>query len=89
MAREYMVTMSSKGQVTLPADLRRALVLARGVRLRVLLRDDGTIEVTKPPFTRVADLAGLGERRDVPLPPSKAREQAYVERWQAKQERSR
>ena len=89
MAREYAVTLSSKGQLTLPVELRRELALERGVRLRLILRDDGTIEVAKPRFARVADLAGLAGGRQVPLPPAESRERAHVERWRAKQERSR
>lgn len=89
MVREYAVTLSSKGQLTLPAELRRELDLERGVRLRLILRDDGTLEVAKPRFSRVADLAGLGQQRHVPLDPAEMRERAHVERWQTKQERSR
>jgi AbrB family looped-hinge helix DNA binding protein len=89
MKREYAVTLSSKGQLTLPAEMRRELELERGVRLRLVVRDDGTVELVRPRFARVADLAGLGQERHVPLTPAEMREQAHIERWQLKQERSR
>jgi AbrB family looped-hinge helix DNA binding protein len=87
--REYAVTLSSKGQLTLPAEMRRELELERGVRLRFVVRDDGMVELVRPRFARVADLAGLGQERHVPLSPTEMREQAHVERWQSKQEGSR
>ena len=89
MAREYAVTLSSKGQLTLPAEMRRALDLERGVRLRLIMQDDGTVALVKPRFARVTDLAGLGQGYHVPLAPAEMREQAHVERWQSKQDRSR
>lgn len=89
MEHEYTVTLSSKGQLTLPAEVRQQLALARGARLRLRLRDDGTVELTKPQFARIADLAGIGRGRAVTLAPAEARERAHEERWHAKQERSR
>lgn len=89
MAHEYTVTLSSKGQLTLPAEVRQQLALARGTRLRLIVRDDGTVELRKPPFARVADLAGIGQGRRVAAPPSEMRDIAHEEYWRAKQERSR
>lgn len=89
MAREYSVTLSSKGQLTLPAELRRELDLERGARLRLIVRDDGAVELAKPRFQRVADLAGIGQSHGRSVSLRDAREQAYVERWRAKEERSR
>lgn len=89
MAREYSVTLSSKGQLTLPAEVRRELELERGARLRLIVRDDGAVELAKPRFQRVADLAGIGQGGGQPVPSRDSREQAHVERWRAKLERSR
>ncbi|MGH2457622.1 MAG: AbrB/MazE/SpoVT family DNA-binding domain-containing protein [Chloroflexota bacterium] len=88
MVREYSVALSSKGQLTLPAEVRRELDLERGARLRLIVRDDGAVELAKPQFPRVADLAGIGQGRGQSVPSQDSREQAYVERWRAKQERS-
>lgn len=89
MAHEYTVTLSSKGQLTLPAAVRQRLALARGARLRLTVRDDGTVELSKPPFARIADLAGIGGGRQVPQSPPEMRQVAHEERWRAKQTRAR
>jgi len=58
--REFTVSLSSKGQLTLPAEIRQLLSLEQGSRLRMRVRDDGTIELKKPTFTTIAELAGIG-----------------------------
>ena len=40
-----LVTLTSKGQVTLPASIRAALKLDAGMRLDFTLQDDGSIRV--------------------------------------------
>ena len=40
-----LATLTSKGQVTLPAPIRAALKLAAGARLDFVLQDDGSIRV--------------------------------------------
>lgn len=88
MEQEYSVTLSSKGQLTLPAEVRQQLALERGMRLRLRVREDGTVELTRPGYARIADLAGIGQSRALPQSPVEARELARDERWRAKQERS-
>lgn len=41
------VTVSSKGQVTLPADIRRRLGITAGTQLEFIVRDDEHLEVVK------------------------------------------
>jgi AbrB family looped-hinge helix DNA binding protein len=92
--REFTVSLSSKGQLTLPAEIRQLLSLEQGTRLRIRVRDDGTIELKKPTFTTIAELAGIGQRFQQSLAETLDDEAAaldadYAERWLAKQERSR
>jgi AbrB family looped-hinge helix DNA binding protein len=56
--KEYAVTLSSKGQLTLPADVRRDLRLGAGDRLRLVVRDDGGLELGKLPYRTIDDVAG-------------------------------
>jgi len=86
--REYSVVLSSKGQLTLPAHVRRALDLDRGARLRLIYRADGVVELVKPRFARIVDVAGIGRAKSVALSPSEMRDAANLERWRAKQDRS-
>ncbi|PTE20140.1 AbrB family transcriptional regulator [Cereibacter changlensis JA139] len=53
-------TLTSKGQTTLPAEVRRALDLAPGDRLRYVILDGGEVRLVK---TRaVAGIAGMLHR---------------------------
>ncbi len=53
-------TVTMKGQTTLPKEVRQALALAPGDRLRYVILDDGQVRLlrTRP----VAELAGLLKR---------------------------
>jgi antitoxin PrlF len=51
-------TLSSKGQVTIPVEVRRALHLSAGDRVLFIMRDDGVVEV-QPKTVDVLDLVGI------------------------------
>ena len=53
-------TLTSKGQLTLPKDIRDACRLVAGDRLVVTVRGDGVIEL-RPRRASVSDLVGLLE----------------------------
>lgn len=59
MAKEQMVTISSKGQVTLPSKLRKQLKLAKGEKLLVI-SEDNTIKLV--PVPKLSKLAGIDEK---------------------------
>jgi AbrB family looped-hinge helix DNA binding protein len=89
-AREFTVALSSKGQLTLPVAIREQLALERGMRLRLRVREDGTIELKKPTFTSIAELAGIGGQAQAPtMDEAEALDADRAERWLAKQARSR
>jgi bifunctional DNA-binding transcriptional regulator/antitoxin component of YhaV-PrlF toxin-antitoxin module len=88
MEREYAVVLSSKGQLTLPAEVRRALDVDRGARLRLICRADGVVELVKPRFSRIAEVAGIGKAKPVDLSPTEMRDAANLERLRAKIDRS-
>ena len=73
---EYTVRLSSKGQLTLPAEVRRRLRLDTGDKLRVILHDDGTLELKKPPYASVDDVAGSAGRLSEPRPWHEVRDTA-------------
>lgn len=52
------VTVSSKGQVTLPAEARRQLGIRAGTKLEVVVTHDGRIEIVKVGGS-LRDLKGL------------------------------
>ena len=53
-----IATMTSKGQVTIPKNVREALRLKQGDRLEFVLLDDGTIRV-RPLTVDIRDLFGI------------------------------
>src|SRR6185437_6100999 len=56
---------------------------------RDIVRDDGVIELAKLRFRHIVDLAGIGHGNRPFVPSKDAREQAHLEWWRAKSERSR
>lgn len=53
-----IATLTSKGQVTIPVDVRRRLGLRSGDRLEFVVEDDGSVRV-RPKTRRLADLIGI------------------------------
>lgn len=49
--KTFVSTISSKGQVTVPADVRRQLGVKTGDQLTFVTTDDGTVEVRPVRFT--------------------------------------
>lgn len=58
-------TMTSKGQVTVPQEIRKRLGLKSGDKMTFTLLSDGTV-VMRPKTRRLADLAGSLTRPDQP-----------------------
>ena len=63
--RRILAHLSSKGQMTLPSDARKALGVEPGQSVMVELHDDGRVMLTKPKYT-VADLKGILPALDPP-----------------------
>lgn len=59
-------TMTVKGQVTVPREIREQLGLKTGDRMAFTVLGDGTV-VMRPKTRRLADLAGLLSRPDQPV----------------------
>lgn len=53
-----VATLTSKGQVTIPSDVRRSLGLRQGDRLEFTVLADGTIRV-RPKTRKLSDLIGI------------------------------
>ena len=60
------VTVSSKGQVTLPAEARKRLGILPGTKLDIIVREDGRLEIVRPGGS-VKEL-----KRMLPKPPKAA-----------------
>lgn len=79
-----IASVSAKGQVTIPAEIRKVLGIATPGRVEFVLRDDGVVELRAPAFT-LDDVFGSvpplpGESPDLVREIREAVETAYLER---------
>jgi AbrB family looped-hinge helix DNA binding protein len=56
--REYVTVITRKGQITLPADVRRTMGLVQGDRVAVKVDDDGQVSIS-PAESWTARTAGI------------------------------
>ena len=63
--RRILAHLSSKGQMTLPSDARKALGVQPGQSIMVELYEDGRVMLAKPKYT-IADLEGILPALDPP-----------------------
>lgn len=54
-----MSTLTSKGQVTVPIEIRRRLALDTGDRLRWTVRADGVVELARADSHEISEVAGM------------------------------
>src|SRR5260221_359026 len=65
--KEIVSTMTSKGQVTIPAEIRKRLGIAAGDKLTFVIEDEGKIELRAPIYPTVASLRGAAGSLANPL----------------------
>ncbi len=56
--KEIVSTITSKGQVTIPREVRRHLGLQTGDKLSFVLEEDGSVALQVPTYATIASLAG-------------------------------
>lgn len=65
---------TSKGQVTIPAEIRRTLGIERGDKLAFLLDDQGRVELRPAAYSTVASVRGAAGSLREPLSWQEVRE---------------
>jgi AbrB family looped-hinge helix DNA binding protein len=55
---EILMTVGSKGQVTIPASVRRYLKLKKNQKIALILEADGSVRLQTPRYSSIADLSG-------------------------------
>jgi AbrB family looped-hinge helix DNA binding protein len=65
--KELLATVSSKGQVTIPAEVRRHLRVSQGDKITFVLADEGRVEVKAAKYSSVAELRGAAGKLEKPL----------------------
>ncbi|HBL31426.1 MAG TPA: AbrB family transcriptional regulator [Acidobacteria bacterium] len=81
-------TLTSKGQITLPREVREHLHIAEGDRVEFRIERDGGVRLA-PVSGSVRDLYGCLRRADVPAPGLEDLEEALLESLAADDERIR
>jgi bifunctional DNA-binding transcriptional regulator/antitoxin component of YhaV-PrlF toxin-antitoxin module len=56
--REVTAILSSKGQITIPVEVRRHLAVATGARLAFVIEDDGAVTLRVPQYPTISSLRG-------------------------------
>ncbi len=65
--KEITSTITAKGQVTIPAEVRRHLGLEQGDKLSFVIETSGEVRLKVPKFPNVASLAGAAGKLDRPM----------------------
>jgi antitoxin PrlF len=78
--KEVVSTITSKGQVTVPAEVRRHLGVSTRDKLAFVIDDDGSVHVRAIKYPTVASLQGAAGSLPRPLSWREMREIAYDDR---------
>lgn len=81
----YFSTVTSKGQVTIPKDVRDRLGISTGATVSFVVESDGTVKLTIPQYPTVASLAGAAGSLPKPLPWDEMRDIAREDRMRNKE----
>lgn len=65
--KEIISTISSKGQVTVPAEVRKRLGIKQGDKLAFVIEDGGGVRLKTPRFPNLASLRGAAGSLKKPL----------------------
>ena len=55
---EILMTVTSKGQVTIPAAVRRHLKIKKNQKIALILEPDGSVRLRAPRYSSISDLSG-------------------------------
>lgn len=64
--KEIVSTVSSKGQVTIPAEVRKHLNIKEGDKLSFVIEEEGTVRVATPRYPNVSALRGAAGSLETP-----------------------
>ena len=82
--KEILSTISSKGQITVPAEVRRHLGVGANEKVAFVIEEEGTVRLVAPQFPTVGSLAGAAGCLDKPLSWTEMRRIAREDRLAAK-----
>lgn len=80
--REFLATITSKGQVTIPAGVRRLLGLKEHDKIAFVLGKQGNITLQAPQYPTLASLKGAAGKLEKPLPWKEMQRIAWEDRME-------
>ena len=84
--KEIISTITSKGQVTIPVEVRKYLGIKTNDKIAFVIDAEGTVRLKVPRYPDIASLRGAAGSLDKPLTWQQMQEIAYEDRLQAKHE---
>jgi AbrB family looped-hinge helix DNA binding protein len=78
--KEMVATVTTKGQLTLPVEVRRHLGIKPNDKVAFVIEDDGTVHVSAPKYPNIASLRGAAGKLPQPLSWPEMRDIAREER---------
>lgn len=67
ITKEIYSILTSKGQVTIPAEVRKHLGIDTNDKIAFVIQPEGTVEVKTPKYPTIASLAGAAGKLTKPL----------------------
>jgi AbrB family looped-hinge helix DNA binding protein len=84
--KEIISTVTSKGQVTIPAEVREYLGIKTHDKIAFVIDQDGGVRLRVPQYPRISSLSGAAGRLQQPLSWRQMQRIAYEDRFAAKNE---
>lgn len=84
--KEIISTVTSKGQVTIPAEIRSYLGINTHDKIAFVLDDEGCVRLRVPRFSSIESLRGVAGRLQQPLSWQEMKRIAYEDRFASKDE---
>jgi antitoxin PrlF len=78
--KEIVSKITSKGQVTIPVEIRKQLGLDTGTKIAFVVDEDGTVTLRPLTYPTIASLAGAAGKLDKPMSWDEMRRIAYEDR---------
>ncbi len=84
--QQIISTVTSKGQVTIPVEVRRYLGLKTNDKVAFVIGTDGTVQIQAPRYPTIASLRGAAGSLDRPMTWKQMKETAYKDHFKARDE---
>jgi antitoxin PrlF len=82
--KEIISTVTSKGQVTIPAEIRKYLGITTNDKISFVIDDEGVVRLRVPRYPTIASLRGAAGRLKKPLSWQEIQKIAQEDRFNSK-----